>query len=73
MSLLMIHEAYMPVYLHGIQIFIADGRVGRRAGQPEVVQEVLADLKTYFHWYLLKLARIVAVRIFSYYEYFPLG
>ena len=36
----MIHEACMPVYI-GVQIFIAY----ERAGPPEVVQEVLADLK----------------------------
>ena len=35
----MIHKACMPVY----KIFLADGRTG---GSLEVVQEVLADLKT---------------------------
>ena len=39
MSLLMIHEAYMPVYM-GSRFSLH-----RRAGSPEVVQEALADLK----------------------------
>ena len=42
MSLLMMHKAYMPVYIV-IQIFLAHGMDGR--DQPKVVQEVLADLK----------------------------
>ena len=37
MSLLMIHEAYMPVYM--------GSRFSLRAGPPEVVQEALADPK----------------------------
>ena len=41
MSLLMIHEAYIPVYI-GVQFFL---RAGRLTGSPEVVQEVLADPK----------------------------
>ena len=41
MSLLMIHEAYMPVYM-GSRFSL---RTGARAGPPEVVQEALADLK----------------------------
>ena len=41
MSLLMIHEAYMPVYM-GSRFSL---RVYGRAGPPEVVQEALADLK----------------------------
>ena len=41
MSLLMIHEAYMPVYI-GSRFSL---RTGARAGPPEVVQEALADLK----------------------------
>ena len=40
MSLLMIHEAYMPVYI-GSRFSL------RRTGPPEVVQEALADLKKY--------------------------
>ena len=39
MSLLMIHRAYMPVYISD-----PDFSCGR-AGQPELAQEVLADLK----------------------------
>ena len=44
MSLLMIHEAYIPVYsvYIGVQFFL---RAGRLTGSPEVVQEVLADPK----------------------------
>ena len=42
MSLLMIHEAYMPVYM-GSRFSL---RTGARAGPPEVVQEALADLKS---------------------------
>ena len=41
MSLLMIHEAYMPVYI-GSRL---SSRTGARAGPPEVVQEAPADLK----------------------------
>ena len=41
MSLLMIHEAYMPVYI-GSRFSL---RTGGCAGPPEVVQEALADLK----------------------------
>ena len=40
MSLLMIHEAYMPVYM-GFRFSLRT-----RAGPPEVVQEALADLKS---------------------------
>ena len=43
MSLLMIHEAYMPVY-------IGSGFLLRRTGPPEVVQEALADLKSHIVW-----------------------
>ena len=43
MSLLMIHEAYMPVYM-GSRFLARDGRDG--TGRTEVVQEALADLKT---------------------------
>ena len=41
-SLLMIHEAYMPVYI-GSRFSL---RTGGQAQQPEVVQEALADLKS---------------------------
>ena len=41
MSLLMIHEAYMPVYI-GSRFSL---RTYVRVGPPEVVQEALADLK----------------------------
>ena len=49
MSLLMIHEACMPVYIV-IQIFLAGGWT--LDIQPEVVQEVLADLKKVFWLWL---------------------
>ena len=31
-SLLMINEAYMPIYIQGIQIFIAGGQAGKQTG-----------------------------------------
>ena len=53
MSLLMIHEAYMPVYM-GSRFSLH--RTYGRAGPPEVVQEALADLKiTLNNDHLLKL------------------
>ena len=40
MSLLIIHEAYMPIYK-------GSGFYCGRVGQPEVIQEVLAKLKNF--------------------------